>query len=246
MKPNVLAVIPARGGSKGIPNKNILPLLGKPLLAWTIEAARQSSAINRIVVSSDSEAILAVAKKYGAIPLKRPAALAADSSTSEPTLVHAIKKSSSRSYTPDFVIFLQPTSPLRTARHIDQAFKSFLSKKADALISVCEADKKFLKSFFITKQGYLGSVSDKKFPFTPRQKLPSIYLSNGAIYILKTKKFLKERTFWLGKTVPFVMSPEESIDLDSLKDLALIKKRLAARAKFKALTGHKVKKSIQS
>ena len=226
-KKEILAIIPARGGSKSIPHKNIVPLSGKPLIAWTIAAARKSKFITRTVVSSDDEKILQVGKKYGAETIKRPAEFATDKATSEPIILHVLDYFSRyQKYKPDLIVYLQPTSPLRTSLDIDEAFKTFFQKKADALVSVYEIDKSFLKSFLVDQRGMLKGVSNNRLPFMNRQTLPPIYMPNGAIYILKTAQFKKHKRFFENKTTPFIMPADRSIDLDDKKDLSLIRKIL--------------------
>jgi len=231
VKYKILGIIPARGGSKGILKKNIIPVAGKPLLVWTVEAAKKSRVIDRIIVSSDSDEILSVAKDHGVIGLKRPASLATNDAPPEKTVLHAIKECRSQKYIPDFIVYLQPTSPLRTAEHIDRAFELLRDKNANALISVSQADSKFLKAFFLTKDGYLKSISKKAFSFMNRQKLPAVYLPNGAIYILRTEDFLRHKKFWIKNTLPFIMSPEESIDLDATEDIPLVEDYLLRKGR---------------
>ena len=190
----VLAVIPARGGSKGI-QKNIVDICGKPLIAWTIEVAKKCFHIDRIVVSSDSSEILTVAEKYGAEKLKRPALLSEDSVRPEPVLEHALKIFIGKGYNPDLAVYLQPTSPLRTAEDLNKAFELFNNKKADTLISVMKADNKMLKAFIEKPIGFITGVSNNDFPFMPRQTLPPVYMPNGAIYIVKASNFLKILNF---------------------------------------------------
>ena len=162
----IMAIIPARGGSKSIPRKNIVPLGGKPLIAWSIEAALGSKFITRTVVSSDDEEILKVAETHGAEVLRRPAELATDKATSEPVILHVLDHFlKHEKYEPDLVIYLQPTSPLRTTDDIDGAIRVFHQKEADALISVYEIDKSFLKSFLVDESGMLKGVSNNLFPF---------------------------------------------------------------------------------
>lgn len=222
----ILAVIPARAGSKGIPCKNAMTVGGKPLIAWTIEAAKKCKRIDRIIVSSDGDEILNIAEKYGAEKLRRPASLALDESRSEPVIVHALKTLAEKGYMPDLVVYLQPTSPLRAAEHLSRAFSLFNEKGADALISVTKADNKFLKAFTGKPDGFIFGVSNNDFPFMNRQNLPEVFMPNGAIYIVRASDFLKDPKFWREKTVPFVMSAEDSIDLDTPEDLARIGKRL--------------------
>ena len=213
----VLAVIPARGGSKSIPKKNIIDLGGKPLMAWSIEAALSSKSITDVVVSSDDDSILEVAQSLGAITLKRPEELSGDRIQSEPVLIHVLK-TVNESY--DYLILLQATSPLRTAKDIDAAFEKFLNEKNDALISVYEPSHSPFKSFVINKEGTLEGIVNNEYPFMPRQTLPKTYYPNGAIYIVKVKKFLQtQKLFYENSTSFYEMSEALSIDIDNLSDL---------------------------
>lgn len=232
MKYKILGIIPARGGSKGIPKKNIINVAGKPLLAWTVEAAKKSGILDRIVVSSDSDEILAVAKKYGADVLKRPENISGDNASPAAVIIHALKEYRKVKYIPDYVMYLQPTSPLRNAKHVRLAFNALKTSKSSALISVSEANNKFLKAFTLKSDGRLKGISNDTFPFMNRQKLPKIYMSNGAIYIYTAKDFLKNKKFWVKGAVPFVMSAEESADLDSLEDKKIIENYLRHRTKL--------------
>lgn len=211
-----LAIIPARGGSKGFSRKNIQILANVPLIAHTIRAAINSRFITDIVVSSDDDEILDISKSFGADVLKRPSELAQDNTPSEPVIAHVLK---SLNINFDYIILLQPTSPLRNEMHIDKAFKSILKFGTNTLISVKEVDNKFLKSFFI-KDKFLKPICDPKFPFLRRQDLPSVYMPNGAIYISKTSYFLTTLSLFSDDTLPFLMNSEESIDIDSADDLA--------------------------
>jgi CMP-N,N'-diacetyllegionaminic acid synthase len=221
---NILAIIPARGGSKGIPKKNIITIAGKPLIAWTIESAQKSRLVNRVVVSSDSPEILSVAKKYGSEIITRPAKFANDKISAVAAVPHTLEYLKKKEkYIPDIIVFLQPTSPLRTSKDIDDAIRLFIQKKAGAVISVTEGDNKALKSFFIEKGIMRGIVNDE-FPFTNRQALPKIYMPNGAIFIISEKEFQKEQRLFSKKTYAFIMPEERSIDLDVKEDIpALVK-----------------------
>ena len=215
----ILAIIPARGGSKAFPRKNIITLAGKPLIAWTISAALNSKYITKTVVSTDDNEISNISKKEGVTVIKRPIELATDTSSSVSAVRHVLDYYDSNGETFDIVILLQPTSPLRTSKNIDDAFKIMLEIKAKSLISVCETDNKFLKSFTKTSFGYLQGISNNKYTFMRRQDLPITYLSNGAIYIIFTKEFLKFDSFFTDKTIEFIMSKEQSVDIDSPNDL---------------------------
>ena len=222
----ILAIILARGGSKGIPKKNIIFLAGKPLIAWTIEAAKKSKFITATLVSSDNEEILKVAQSFGAETLKRPKILATDNAMPEHGIIHAIKSFQKQNkYMPDIVVLLQPTSPLRTGRHIDEAISLMLEKKCNAVISVTEIKKSYLKTFMI-RNGYLSGVANDDFPFMRRQKLPNIYMANGAIYAILTQKFIKKGKLLIDKTLPYVMDEECSMDLDYPEDIPLLEKKL--------------------
>lgn len=226
----ILAIIPARAGSKGIPGKNIKVTGGKPLIVWTIEAAKRCEQIDRIVVSSDSDEILNVAEKYGAEKLKRPIALAADEARSEPVVTHAIQMLAENGYAPDLAIYLQPTSPLRTTENLNEAIKFFIEKKADALISVEGGDNKILKAFIAQPDGFMRGISNNDFPFMNRQSLPDVFVPNGAIYIIRVDNFLRNPSFFAEKTVPFMMTKEESIDLDTYEDILNFEKLISKKS----------------
>lgn len=226
-KKKILAIIPARGGSKGIPKKNIINVGGKPLIAWAIEAAKKSKYITRVVVSSDSEEILQVASKFGVESVKRPAELSTDQSPPEPVVFHVLDCLKKEKYIPEILVYLQPTSPLRTYQDIDEAFDKFFATKATAAISVFELDKKYLKAFVTDKRNFLKGAVNNKYPFMNRQQLPSIYMPNGAIYIITRKDFIKFKRLLSDKTVPYVMSPEKSLDLDTKEDLKELNKYLS-------------------
>lgn len=224
-----IAVIPARGGSKGIPRKNLMQIGGKPLIAWTIEAARGCPFVEYTVVSSDDDEILNVAYSLGAETLKRPAELATDTANVKPVLGHALVESEKKHGSlPEYVTFLQPTSPVRTAAHLTRAFELLGSDPdADALMSVYEIDKSLLKSSIVNAKGYLEYVSKKEFANMNRQMLPNVYMPNGAIYIMYARPCIVNPRFDGEKTLPFVMSAEESLDLDTVEDIPLLEAALA-------------------
>lgn len=221
MTKKVLAIIPARSGSKGIPKKNIIDLAGKPLLAWTIEASHGSKYITKTIVSSDCDEILEVAKNYNSNILKRPDELATDISSSEVVVKHAISSMEEKF---DYIVLLQPTSPLRDTTDIDSAFENLFSSNATALISVCEYDNKILKAFKENESGYIVGISNNKYPFMRRQDLPKTYMSNGAIYITKVDEFLKNNSFFTDKTISYVMNETKSFDIDTREDLKKVEK----------------------
>jgi N-acylneuraminate cytidylyltransferase len=214
----VIAIIPARGGSKGILKKNLVNFLGKPLLEWSIEAALNSKYITEVVVSSDDEDILRISQKYmNVISIKRPEELAQDTSRTEPVLAHVIECLKDTMF--DYLILLQPTSPLRKSDDIDEAFNKLLASPANSLISVCSNDYHPYKSLRINNQGFLEGIINNEYPFLPRQELPQTYSANGAIYIIKVKEFIKNHSLITSKTLHFKMSVERSLDIDSKIDL---------------------------
>lgn len=210
-----LAIIPARAGSKGIKNKNLVSLSGKPLLYYTIEAAKGAACIDKIILSSDGNEILEYGKSQGIEVFKRPVELAQDDTTSDKVILNVLE------HYQDYenIILLQPTSPLRTSRQIDEALNKFQNEKANALISVVKYDNKILKAFIVDENEKLRGICNDHFPFTPRQKLPSTYMSNGAIYIVKSELFKKNPNFLPQNTAYFLMDEISSLDIDCTDDL---------------------------
>jgi len=213
---SVLAVIPARGGSKRLPNKNILVLGGKPLISWSIEAGLNSKYIDKVIVSSDSDHILEISKKYDISTIKRPDQFASDTATPFDTIKHIIENIDEKF---DFVILLQPTSPLRNSAHIDEAFQLCNHKKADAVISVCETSHSPLWSNTLPKDGSMANFLKDKVLIIRSQDLKKHYCLNGAIYICKTDVLLKEKTFFLKNNIySFKMDRWSSVDIDEKID----------------------------
>lgn len=220
----VLAIIPARGGSKGIPRKNIKLLAGKPLIAWTIEEAKKSKYIDRLVVSTDSEEIAEIAKAFGAdVPFIRPAKFAADSSPSWEAIIHALKwfeVNENRGY-PVFCL-LQPTSPFRNVKHIDEAIQKFFSsEKVRSLVSVCESIKTPFWTQTVSPEGYLEPLIQSKKQYLRRQDLPKTFDVNGALYIADTDAYLNSKSFLGEKTAFYEMDQYSSIDIDTEIDFIL-------------------------
>ena len=213
---NFLAVIPARGGSKRLPGKNILDLCGKPIIAWSIEAGLNSSYIDKVVVSSDDDDILDTAKRFKAEIIKRPKQLASDTASSFDVVKHAIDNLESY----DYVVLLQPTSPLRNNQHIDKAIEFLEEKNADSIISVCEVNHSPLWSNTLQEDCSMNNFIKEEVINKRSQDLEKYYRLNGAIYICEISKFLKEREFFLGENVyAFIMNREHSIDIDEKIDL---------------------------
>ncbi len=218
-----LAVITARGGSKRIPRKNLRELLGKPLIAYTFEAALKSKLLNRVILSSDDDEIINAARKYGVeVPFKRPPELAEDDTPTLDVIVHAVKFLEEREgYFPDIVVTLQPTSPLRTADDIDHALRKHIETGADSVVSVVEARhwqpiraKKIENDIL-----YSYCLEDKE--GVRHQDLPPVYFRNGAFYSVKRDVLMKEHTMYGKITRPYIMPPERSLDIDSEIDFML-------------------------
>ena len=213
-----LAVIPARGGSKRLPHKNLLDLCGKPLIAWSIEAGLQSKYIDKVLVSSDNKKILDIATKFKTGIIKRPKRLASDTATTFDVLKHAIDNLESY----DYIVLLQPTTPLRNDRHIDEAIELLEKKNAHAIISVCEMDHSPLWSNTLKSDQAMNEFLKEDILNKRSQDLEKYYRLNGAIYICKINKFFKEREFFLKENVyAYIMDRESSIDIDEDIDLKI-------------------------
>jgi CMP-N,N'-diacetyllegionaminic acid synthase len=216
---SVLAIIPARSGSKRLPNKNILDLVDKPLIAWSIEAGIKSKYIDKVVVSSDSDEILNLSKKFGASTIKRPKELANDTATSFDAVRHAIDNIKDVF---DYVVLLQPTSPLRNVNHIDEAFELLNRKKADAVISVTDVDHSPLNSNTLPKDGSMINFIKKNILEKRSQDIERYYHLNGALYICKIERLLEESTFFIKDQIfAYKMNRECSVDIDEGIDFKL-------------------------
>jgi N-acylneuraminate cytidylyltransferase/CMP-N,N'-diacetyllegionaminic acid synthase len=226
----LLYLITARGGSKGLPGKNILPLHSKPLIAWSIEAAQQAQHKGQLVVSTDSEEIANVARSYGAeVPFIRPAALAIDSASSMDVIMHALDFYSANGENFDYVVLLQPTSPLRRVTDIDAALDFLAERKAEAVVSVCSAEHHPLWSNTLPPDGNMKDFIRPEVKGKNRQQLPSAYRINGAIFIA-SPTYLKEfNSFIADRTFAYEMPAEASVDIDSEIDFAFAELLLQRR-----------------
>lgn len=225
---SVLAILPARGGSKGLPGKNIKPVGGKPLIAWTIEAAQQSKFIDRVILSSEDEDIINVAKQYGCdVPFVRPVELAQDDSSAIDTVLHALHLLPHY----DITVLLQPTCPLRTAADIDSTISNMFAKKARSCVSVTTPDKSPYWMYTTSRYGRLKTLLDNELAAKQRQELPEVYVLNGAVYAICTDYLMNTRNFVPDGTVPYVMSKEHSVDVDYQIDLELVEFLLEKKQK---------------
>lgn len=214
----VLAIIPARGGSKRLPRKNVMQLNGKALISWTIEAARGCPLIDAIVVSSDDPEVLEIASQSGVKGLQRPEQISGDSASTFAAISHALV-SLPEHY--DVVILLQPTSPLRKSFHITGALSMFSSRSASAVISVTKCEHSPLWANTLPPDGSMDNFVREEVKGLRSQDLPDYYRLNGAIYIAETKKLIEEETFFLREsTFAYVMDKEFSVDIDEKMDFA--------------------------
>jgi CMP-N,N'-diacetyllegionaminic acid synthase len=226
----IVAIIPARGGSKGIPHKNTALLNGRPLIDYTIQAALGSRNIGGTYVTSDSDPILEVARRSGTEVIKRPDELSTDTARSESAVKHAVSHMRSvKNIDPQIIVLLQPTSPLRNSEDIDLAFEAFFRSGADALISGAEPKIHPLKQMIIAQDGTLKTLTeDRTTPSRARQLLPRAFQPNGAIYIIETEAFLRTGLFITDNTIPYFMDESKSIDIDTPDDLDKAERYLLA------------------
>lgn len=223
-KPRILAIIPARGGSKGVPRKNIRDLAGKPLIAWTIDEAKKSKYIDRLILSSEDDEIIDVAKQYGCeVPFKRPLELAQDDTPGIAPVLHAIEQCPGY----DYVVLLQPTSPLRTVEDIDGCIEKLLNSDADFCVSVTEPDHSPYWMYTVE--------NDKMKPLLPqediiarRQDLPKVYALNGAVYAGIISALCNSRNFLTEETIHYLMSEDKSVDIDTERDFFIVQLSLAS------------------
>lgn len=218
-KPRVLMVVPARGGSKRLPRKNVLPLRGKPLIEWTIEAAINSGLAHRIVISSDDDEILSVSAKYDVALMRRAAALASDTASTVDVVLDVIQRLESEGEIYDVVVLLQATSPLRQADDISGALDVYLAGQGKCVVSVCETDHPIEWCCSVTGDGRLKGFD--AFSGLRSQDFNRSYRLNGAIYISDVKYFKQSKSFYAGDVLAFVMDRLNSIDIDTETDFLI-------------------------
>jgi N-acylneuraminate cytidylyltransferase len=217
----VLAVIPARGQSKGLPGKHLMDAGGKPVIAWSIEAAHGSRYIDRVILSSEDEDIIAVARKWECeVPFVRPASLAGDESKVEDAIFHALD---ALHETFDYVVLLQPTSPLRAAGDIDRCLEVCREQVVPACVSVSVPRKSPYWMHWVDERGAMRRVLPEGDVISRRQDLPTVYAVNGAVYVAETQWFRQHGTFLHAETHAYVMPVERAIDLDEPLDLVMLR-----------------------
>lgn len=230
----VLVVVPARRGSKGLPLKNIRPLGGKPLLAWPIEAARKSRYADRVIISTEDAEFAAIAQQAGAdVPFMRPAALASDTSPSIDFLLHAIDTLDTVGEKYDYIVLLEPTSPLTEASDIDTALELLVSRQseADAIVGVTAMTTHHPAfAVHIAASGMLQPHAAPSFGQLPRrQDIEPLYSLDGSLYISTIASLQRERSFYHQRTLPYVTPRWKSFEIDDLIDLICIEAILERR-----------------
>jgi CMP-N,N'-diacetyllegionaminic acid synthase len=221
---SVLAVIPARGGSKGIPHKNIFPLAGKPLIAWTIEAAKQSRFIDRLILSSEDNEVIRIARQWGCeVPFTRPVQLAQDETPGMEPVFHALEQCPGF----DRIVLLQPTSPCRIGLDIDNCLEEMHAHQARAAVSVSESRCHPAWTYRVETNGRMQPFLESA--ATRRQDLQPAYCLNGAVYVAACEWLIKNRSFIGDGTVAYEMPKERSVDIDDMLDIAIAGILLAQR-----------------
>jgi CMP-N,N'-diacetyllegionaminic acid synthase len=213
----ILALITARGGSKGVPGKNIIDLGGKPLLAWTIQAAKQSKFIDRLIISSDDADIIQVAEKYNCeVPFIRPKELAQDGTSSMDVIIHALD-ALDKSY--DYLLLLQPTSPFRTAQHIDQVIEHLTDTNAVSVVSVSRTKKSPELIFYMKDDGVLQPILQNAQLITRRQDAKPTFEHNGAVYFTKIEYLKQVKSYRTPETTGIELTNFIDVDIDEFDDL---------------------------
>jgi len=233
----IISIIPARGGSKRIPKKNIKLLAGRPLIAYTIKASLGSKLISNTIVSTDDEEIADIAKKNGAEVIMRPKELAKDDSPTEQAMIHVIELLQKQGYKVDYVVLLQPTSPLRGTDIIDKGINLVLESDIDSVLSVCEIQNYYLTGYFA--EDYYKIEYDKR-PFS--HAMPKKYRENGAMYITKKDILIKNKNRLGGKIKAIVMNEIDSIDVDNEEDFRLVEKIISNLKNNNILDKERLKK----
>lgn len=232
-----LGVIPARGGSKSIPRKNLVELCGRPLIVYTFEATQGSCLLDRVILSTDDEEIAMLGREYGIeVPFLRPADLARDDTPTLPAIQHAVRYlEETEDYQPSYVVILQPTSPLRQAHDIDEALELLVESGADSVVSVVEVPHNF-NPVSVMRTAEDGRLEPYLQPesgwILRRQDKPVVYARNGAaIYAIKYTVLMEQNSLFGQRCMPYVMTPYESIDVDEQYDLELAEFLLQRRSR---------------
>lgn len=220
-----LCVIPARKGSKSIPNKNITLIAGKPMIAYVIEAARQSGIFDKVVVTTDSDKIASISEIYGAEIIRRPPELSGDEAVVEDAMVHALNQLPKY----DYVLLLEPTSPMIIGRDILLAAKKIIESKADMVVSVCKATPEMVTIGRLRDNDSMKGFLSRELRQLPRQKRPDYYYMNSAIYLGKWHIWAERKDYFDENTVALVMHRDDSIHIDTYEDLYKVERAMERR-----------------
>ncbi len=232
----ILGIIPARGGSKGLPKKNITKIAGKPLIAWTIESTLASAYLDKVIVSTDDIEIAQVSREYGAeVPFMRPTELAEDTTPTIDVIKHAIEFYKEKNIVFDYIALFEPTSPLRQLEDIDNAIRQLIEREpdADSLISAGEVHLEHPSIMKLVVDNYLVPFHAPKKQISRRQDLETVYFPYGVAYISKTDTLLETGTFYQERTIPYLIERWQNYEVDDIYDLicidAVMKSRLKGR-----------------
>jgi len=232
---DILAIIPARSGSKGVSKKNIRSIGGKPLIEYTINSAKKSKKINKIILTTDSKEIANFAKKKGIeVPFLRPKKFSKDDSSALDYVKHALKfLEQKQSYIPDIILILQPTSPIRKIGLIDKSISLLKKSKASCVLTVTEVKNHPYLSFWYPKKRFLKPLKSDFKKFNRRQKFPTMYYPTGSVYAFWYKTIQKYDSFYGQKIKPIIIDQEDSIDIDSIFDFFMAEMKILHWKKYK-------------
>lgn len=227
----ILGLIPARGGSKSIPQKNTQLLAGRPLLAYAADAARESGVLDRVVLSTDSEELADLGRRLGLdVPFLRPADLATDSSPMLPVMQHAVRALEAEGWRPDLVVLLQPTAPFRQGRHISDAVRLLLETGCDSVVSVVPVPERYRPHFLMKiDNGRLTSFMPNGLSITRRQDAPEAYSRDGSVYVTRRDVLMEGNSVYGANCLPLVLDDLASVNLDSPHDWELAERKLSSR-----------------
>jgi len=230
---SIMGLITARGGSKGIPGKNLIPIRGRPLISYTIETALESKVFDRVMVTTDDDKIAEVSRQWGAeTPFVRPANLSGDWDPTHPVVVHALEwMAENEGYYPDYMMLMQPTSPLRIVEDIREAVAIARDKDADGVISVYEPKQHPHWMFELNEDGRFADFDPHTRELARRQSLSPQYMLNGSIYLIKRSVILSQDSFYTDRTYALVMPRERSYDIDSLHDVRVVEMTMKDNAR---------------
>lgn len=237
--PRIMGLITARGGSKGIPRKNVIPLMGRPLISYTIKTALDSGVLDRLIVSTDDDEIAEVSRTWGAeTPFMRPASLSGDLDPSYPVVVHALEwMAEHEGYRPDYVLLMQATSPLRTTEDLLRSVEIANANDADAVISVYQPKQHPLWMFELTDDGRFADFDPASRELTRRQSLKPLYMLSGSIYLVKRDVIMRQDNFYTDRTFALVVPRERSTDIDTMLDVRIVELTMTDLASTEADQG---------